>query len=627
MKKFLMILFALLLIALIGAGVFLMTLDVDKFRPQIVSQIENALNKPVRLDKIKLGWQSGVALELQGFAILKNKQSSEKLVEAESAKALLKLGPLLARQIQVATVYLNHPVIRLIKKPDGTFEGLEPGTQQPGPAQDQAVSAPRAEAALSFLVNEISIQNGELFYKDATGKEPLEIHLRKINVTVDNVALDEPIGFSAQAAVFSTVQNLDLKGKVTVASRDFTVLLNGFRAELRLMSLELQELAKMNPSIATSGIIFPVEGTLTVEADALKLDDKGLKEAAAQIRFDRGKVRLESLKGPIENISTEVLATASMIKIQKFTANLAEGKVEGQGAVNMSDPLRPATAFNVKAEKLKIEDLVPAPSQAGPQAKGLLSVVTQGNLVGQTPDEIKRTITADGTVTVEQAVITNMNVLREVFQKLSVIPGLVEKLLSRLPANYQDKLKEKDTKLETIQIPFSARQRVVQLPRLNAATDSFQIAGSGTYGLDQGAVAGAALLSIEPDLSAAMIRSVAELQYLTDQRKEIQIPLAIQGKVPKVTVMPDLQSVASKIAAQKATEAIGGLLKKAFGEKETPGNTASTPSTSSTSTPAESQPVRRETQAEGGGLFGELLRQGMKEISSGGQAPAADSAS
>ena len=71
MKKFFMILFMLLFIAIIGAGIFLMTLDVDKFRPQIVSQIEKAIQKPVRLEKIKLGWQSGIALELQGLTLLK----------------------------------------------------------------------------------------------------------------------------------------------------------------------------------------------------------------------------------------------------------------------------------------------------------------------------------------------------------------------------------------------------------------------------------------------------------------------------------------------------------------------------------------------------------------------------
>jgi len=616
MKKILILICLLLIIAVIGAFIFLITLDVDKFRPQIVSQIENAIHKPVELEKIKLGWQSGIALELQGFSILKSGQSSEKLVETQSAKAVLKLAPLLSRQIQVATVYLNAPVIRLVKNPDGTFEGLEPSSQKPGPAQGQAASAPEVAAPLSFLVNEIRVQNGEVFFKDATGKEPMEVHLRKITVEIDNVALDQPIDFKAQAAVCSPVQNLDLRGKLSVSSKDFSALLNGFRAELQLMPMDPHEILKVSPAVAASGIIFPVEGTLGIDADSLRLDEKGLKDAGARVRFDRGKVQLELLKSPMENISVDALVSAVMIKIQKFAANAAGGKIEGQGSVQMTDPSSPEIVFGAKADKLKIEDLVQAPVQAGPQINGALSLVVNGSLKGQTPEQIKQTITAEGTVIVEEGVLKQMNVLREVFQKLSVIPGLVEKLLARLPPNYQEKLKGKDTKLQTIRVPFTVQNGTVRLPQLSASTDSFQMTGAGTYGLSQGDVAGNAMLAIEPELSGAMTRSVEELQYLMSPKKEIQIPLTIGGRVPKVTVMPDLQAVASKLATQKAQEMIGGYLEKALGGKKT----ATSPDSTA---PGTTEPATGGAPSSKKDIFGEILRRGIEGMSSETQTSAA----
>ncbi len=601
MKKLFLILLALLFIAIIGVVIFLMTFDVDQYRPQIVSQVENAIKKPVRLEKIKLGWQSGIALELQGFAILKGEQSTEKLAEVQSAKAVLNLAPLLSRQIQVATVYLSHPVVRLIKKPDGTFEGLEPAPSQPGQTQGQAATAPEAAASLSFLVNEIKIQNGELFFKDVSGKEPMEVHLRKIDVTLENVALDEPIDFKVKAAVLNGDQNLEAKGKLTIAPQSGAHVLSGFHAELQLAPMDFQEIVKVSPSLKTSGIVFPVDGTLGIDADSLRLDEKGLKDAAAKVRFDRGKVQLTSLKSPIENISVEALVSAAMIKIQKFAANTAGGKIEGQGSVQIADPSSPEIVFGAKADKLRIEDLVQAPLQAGPQVNGVLSLVVNGSLKGQTPEQIQQTITAEGTVIVDEGVITQMNVLREVFQKLSVIPGLVEKLWARLPPNYQEKLKAEDTKLQTIRVPFMVQNGTVRLPQLSAATDSFQVTGAGTYGLSQGAVAGNVLLSIDPDLSGAMIRSVEELQYLTNEKKEIQIPLTIQGNVPKVTAMPDLQSVGAKIAAQKAKEMVGGYLEKALGGKKEAPKDATSPA-------ASSGPAPRTTPSKTG-VLGDLLRQ------------------
>ena len=192
----------------------------------------------------------------------------------------------------------------------------------------------------------------------------------------------------------------------------------------------------------------------------------------------------------------------------------------------------------------------------------------------KTPEQIQQTVVADGTVTLEEAVITRMNILREVFQKLSVIPGLVEKLLARLPAHYQEKLNAKDTKLQTVRVPFMVRNGQVRLPELNAATDSFKVSGFRTYGLLGGDVAGSALLTIEPDLSAAMTRSVEELQYLMNPQKEVQIPLTVGGRVPKVTVMPDIQNAASRLAAQKAKDLLGGYTGSGYATLLPPGQNA-----------------------------------------------------
>jgi len=223
-----------------------------------------------------------------------------------------------------------------------------------------------------------------------------------------------------------------------------------------------------------------------------------------------------------------------------------------------------------------------------------------------------RTLTADGSVKLDQAVIARVNVLREVFQKMSMIPGLVERLLTRLPKNYQEKLKSEDTKLEMAQIPFSVQNGLLHLPRLEIATDSFVATGSGTYGLNEGSVTGKVLLAIEPDLSSAMTRSVEELQYLTNEKKEIQIPLVIQGLIPKVVVMPDVSHVASKMAAQKAREVLGGYLEKALAGKN------NAPQNQPVSADAGSGESAVAKPSSGGrGLLEALLQQGIRESGSG----------
>lgn len=655
MKKIFLILSVLIILAIVAGAVFLATLDVDSFRPQIVSQIEKAAGKPVRLEKIRLGWQSGIALELDGFALLKEKGKSETLVEADSAQAVLKLAPLLNREVQVAAVLLDRPVIRLVMKPDGTFEGWESAPARPAPAQGQlpaaapleipsapvsvtlsgdapasppvstpapvtrapasTASVPVPASALSFFVDEIRVRDGELFFKDLSRQPAAEITIRKIDADIKNVALDRPVTIGVKAAVFGDDRNLDIKGKLTVSSRDFSARLNGLHAELQLASMEVKELLKMDRGVAQAGVLFPVEGTLTIDSDSLALDEKGIKDATVRVRFDRGKVSLTALKGPVEDISTDVFATAALVTVRKFSAALAGGKIEGQGTANIENPADPAVSFDVKADRLLLEDLAPAPKPNEPRLRGLLSLTARGTLAGAEPERIMRTITANGTVKVDQGVLEGVNVLREVFQQLSVIPGLVERLLTRLPENYREKLKAKDTALNIAEIPFSVREGILRLPRVEGSTDTFRLTGAVGYGLAQGAVQGNAMLTIDPALSGAMARSVEEVQLLMNEKNEVQIPLIIQGIIPKVTVMPDVTSVAARVATQKAKDLIGGYLKKAMGgDKETTASGQASSAGTGTGT------AGGETRSQGTGLFEELLRQGMSRIGSGERA-------
>ena len=81
------------------------------------------------------------------------------------------------------------------------------------------------------------------------------------------------------------------------------------------------------------------------------------------------------------------------------------------------------------------------------------------------------------------------------------------------------------------------------------------------------------MLRIDPELSAAVIRSVQELQPLTDAQGRMELPVVMQGRLPGVTVLPDVQYVASRVVATKAQELLGGLLQRALERRDgTPAN-------------------------------------------------------
>lgn len=212
-------------------------------------------------------------------------------------------------------------------------------------------------------------------------------------------------------------------------------------------------------------------------------------------------------------------------------------------------------------DALPLEAVLPPPQPGAPALRGLLSASLEGSLPTLDPAQLQGAITGQGRVTLTDGVIVNLNVLRAVFDRLSMLPGLVQALEARLPPEYQQKLAARDTALAPLELPLRLERGRLLLQRLQARTDTFALHGEGELGLD-GAVNLRGVLRIEPALSAAIVRSVNELQALANARQELEIPLSIQGQAPQVAVLPDVQYVASKVLVNKAVDFLGNLLRQ-----------------------------------------------------------------
>jgi len=202
---------------------------------------------------------------------------------------------------------------------------------------------------------------------------------------------------------------------------------------------------------------------------------------------------------------------------------------------------------------------------SGPSAAAL-----QGRLAGSlelafegTPGpELTQGVSGKGALQLRDLRLVNMNLLRDVFDRISILPGLSERLLARLPPSYQERISARDTVFRPVDLNFSLGQGILSLGELDVATDSFQLTSSGgRVGLD-GRLDVPAQVRVEPDLSAALVQSVEELKYLTDEGGRVIIPLALQGTLQRISVAPDLQYLTSKLLATKAQDLLGDLLNR-----------------------------------------------------------------
>ncbi|MBI3321854.1 MAG: AsmA family protein [Candidatus Omnitrophica bacterium] len=444
MKRLLRIVALLLLLALIGLAVFIATCHVDRYRPVLVAKLQEAIGAPVALEHIALGWKGGVALELQGFAIFPPGQiQDEPLIQMPSASALVRLGPLLRREIRIASIVLQRPRIHVTRDAQGRINllGLVAAA---GPVAASAKTVPAGAKSVSFTIASLRIEQGSLHWTDDATRPPMDVRVTSLDVTVSNIVAGQPMEIDLRGALGSDRPTVHIIGKLTP------------------------------PSASQAGSL------------------------------ERAKLTIE---------------------------------------------------------RLPLERLVPAPQPGEVQLRGSLTMALQGQAATLDPPQLMRSISGNGTLTLEDPVIVNLNILRAVFEKLSIIPGLVEALEARLPPADQAKLTATDTVCSPIHTALQLDHGMLRFTQLEIHTDTFGLSGTGHLGVD-GSVQIQATLRIEPAFSSALIRSVKELQGLTNPRGEMEIPLAIQGQAPRVAVLPDLHDVASKLLVTTVQDLLGNLLQK-----------------------------------------------------------------
>lgn len=441
MKKLLLILGSLVVLVMIGVGIFIATFNADRYRPQLVQGLQQALGRPVTLDKLKLGWRNGIALELHGFSI-PEAGSAEPLVKVQTISALIRLQPLLKKDIQVASIGFTEPAVHVMRDAQGRVNlmGLAP-TAAPVAAAQQPPAV--AEGPVALRVDSLQVEAGSLHWTDAGTRPQSEIWLRQIDARITDIAPGRPITVDVSAALNASTKNARIGGRVTLP----------------------------NPP-------------------------------------------------------------------------------DQQGAVEQ---------LVVSLERAPIESFAPAAAPNVPHAKGLVTVKLTGELSSLDPARLQRAADVSGTIRLDDVVLVNVNVLREVFSRLSILPGLVQRLQERLPENYQAKLQARDTPLSPTEIPLQLSDGVLRCEQLDIATDTFHLNGSVSVSADQ-IVQGQGLLQVDPMLSEAIIRGINELQALANAEGALEIPLTLQGRLPHVAVLPDVNYVASRVVTRKAADFIGSLL-------------------------------------------------------------------
>jgi len=303
MKRLLIGLLGLVLLVLVvGAGALLLV-DANHFRPQIQTTLGQALGREVTLGQLHVSPWSG-SLDADDIRIGDDPAFGDKpFVSARSLQLGVRLWPLLLhRQLQITSLTLDQPVVRLLQNRAGQWNFANFGAgAAAAPAPDASPTRP-----LAFSVDKLRIRDGRIDLQRAAGDTR---SYRKMALSADNVGLGAAFPFSMSADIAGG-GSLQLDGKLGPWNAT-NALLTPLDAHLVMRKLDLVGAGLMSSSDGVGGVldidtrISSARGVLTskggIDAHKLKLVASG-SPSPQPLRIDyQASYRLLAGTGSIDH--------------------------------------------------------------------------------------------------------------------------------------------------------------------------------------------------------------------------------------------------------------------------------------------------------------------------------------
>ncbi|MDZ4854483.1 MAG: AsmA family protein [Nitrospirota bacterium] len=503
-------------------------IDLNKYQDRYKPLIEDALNRKVQLQDIRLRIWPRIGARVTGFAVLDDPAfGAGPFASLTSLDVGVKLMPLLSGTVEVEDITLRHPVITVIKNKNGILNVSTIGrTGVAVPKTPSRAPIPSAEGPLKILallaVDRVSITGGTVTYRDLSAPKPTEYILQDMELLLQSVRLG---------------QSPTLHAGLLLQPMNLPVTLDGTFGPLK----ETTDIDAIDLQLSLGKTDFTITGK-TVERNAI------LNISAPIVNTADLPVPLP-LQQPVDikTLQIAVQVQGQNVLLQKLSFQLFDGQVVAEGRVTSGSETPP---FSAKAtiQGIQLAPALNAIARVPLSISGMAgaSLDVQGR--GFSMPDLTKSLAGTGHVAVKDGTIEGVNLLQEALSLLKVVG------ISLDNANA--------TVFSTIETDLAIQEGIIQVQRLLMDSHDFQATGGGTIGFDQ-TLNLTMHLKLSQDLSQK-IANASPLAKLAMENGRVSLPLMITGttQTPSYGLeMKGLTGTVQKQVRKKIEEAVGGLLK------------------------------------------------------------------
>jgi AsmA protein len=547
-RKIIYIVGGLIVLLLIVAVLLPFVIDANRFRPEIESSLNTALNRKVEIGDIRLSILSG-GVTVQNIAISDDPAfNNGPFLKAKSLTVNVEMLPLIfSRAIHITGLTIDEPNATLLRSPAGTWNFSTLGAKQnSGSGQASSTAAPSSSSSSSpdLSVSSFSLKNGTLVVGN-TGAAARTHTYSQVNLKASDLSYTTqfPFQFTANTPGNGSIK---LDGKAGPLNPQNTAA-TPLNASVDVKSLDLKSTGFIDPSAGISGV---VDFSGTLNSDGTTATSNGKLTANHLQLVPAGSPAAQPVQVDYET-SYELKPQTGQLKsgtvhIGKATANLTGG-FNNSGAVAAVE--MKLVGQNMPAADL--ETVLPAIGVTLPSGASLTQGTLNANLAINGPVD-KLVIT--GPVDLSNAKLTGFD-LGSKLGSISALSGIG---------------KVGDTEIQVFSTTVRVAPEGIRSDNLNVVLTSIgSVTGKGTISPDH-------KLDFNTLLRLGKQSAASGQTLLASNASGGGIPLKIEGTTSDPQFRPDLSGMAGSLAnglkgavpvngqnAGQAINKLGGL----FGKK------------------------------------------------------------
>ncbi len=353
MRKFLLILLGLLVVAVVGVVIGVMTLDLNAYKPEIEAELEAATGRDVTIaGDIRVAFLPTLAISIEDVTIAGAPGGSgDPFLMLPEVLAVVALAPLFSLDVVVERFRLIEPIVV-----------LETGTDGPASWELSPVSSDGASSGAppSVKIELVDIQDGRIVFRDGSTLRKFE----NVDLWIEALGPDGP--FEAQGRFSHLGHSWTLNADVGRFTRPQLALNFTLQSGDDLTAKLAGTLAETNGVKGFSG---------QVEADVVSLGFLG--------RLMDLPALPDALRNAPLSLDTRASVSPEALRLSDLSLSLGESNATGEALVQMEETL--SADLTLAVSKLDLDTLLAAAAMA----EGEPQEVLEGDAAAQPwPDDV-----------------------------------------------------------------------------------------------------------------------------------------------------------------------------------------------------------------------------------------------